>query len=158
MKSMSEIHEVKSVQDRRPGRCLSSPAMTISIVWAAPLAALASFAVGAAWYAPPLLGRYWQRLCGLSDEQLRSGNRLAVFGGSFVAALVGAVVLAFFVGDDASAGFGALAGALVGAGWITTALVATYVFERRPIALALVDGGYHTVTYTVMGLLLGWLL
>lgn len=131
--------------------------MAISMLWAVSLAAVASFAVGALWYAPPVLGRLWQRLCGLPDEQLRSGDQLKVFGGAFVATLVGAVVLAFFLGSDAGIGFGVLAGALVGAGWITTAIVTTYLFERRPLPLALVDGGYHTVTYTVMGLIIAWL-
>lgn len=125
-------------------------------LWVVPLAALASFLVGGLYYAPPVFGARWQRLCGLTDEQV-AGNRAAVFGGSLVAALVGALVLAFFLGGDAGVGFGALAGALVGVGWVTTALVTTYLFERRPLALALVDGGYHAVTYTVMGLIIGWL-
>ncbi len=125
-------------------------------LWVVPLAALASFLVGGLYYAPPVLGGLWQRLCALTDEQM-AGNRAAVFGGSLVSALVGALVLAFFVGGDAGVGFGALAGALVGVGWVTTSFVTTYLFERRPMALAFVDGGYHAVTYTVMGVLIGWL-
>lgn len=129
--------------------------ITFPAWWVVPLAALASFAVGGLWYSPVVLGRRWQRLAGLSDDDLAGRNLTAVFGGSLVCALVGALVLALFVGGSASAGAGAAAGAAVGVGWIATALVTTALFERRPLGLALVDGGYQAVAYTLMGLIVG---
>ncbi|MGQ0841435.1 hypothetical protein [Actinokineospora sp.] len=36
-----------------------------------------------------------------------------------------------------------------------TAQVTTSLFERRSLALAAIDSGYHTVSFTVMGLLIG---
>jgi hypothetical protein len=124
-------------------------------LWTVPVAALASFLVGGVWYAPPVLGRVWQRLAGLSDEELRARNMVAVFGGSFAGALLAAAVLAPFVGREPGPAFGALAGALIGVGWVTTALVTTALFERRPVALALVNGGYQTLSYAAMGAIIG---
>jgi hypothetical protein len=31
----------------------------------------------------------------------------------------------------------------------------TYLFERRPLALWVINGGYHTVAFVVMGAILG---
>ena len=124
-------------------------------LWTVPLAALAAFAVGGLWYAPPVFGRVWQRLAGLSDDDLRARSLGAVFGGSFACSLVAAAVLAPFIGADAGPGFGALAGALAGLGWVATGMVTTSLFERRPVALALLNGGYQTVSLTAMGLIIG---
>jgi hypothetical protein len=129
--------------------------ITFPAWWVVPVAALASFAVGGLWYSPVLFGRPWQRLAGLSDADLAGRNLAAVFGGSLLCALVGSLVLALFVGGEAGPAEGAAAGAAVGLGWIATALVTTALFERRPLGLALVNGGYQAVAYTLMGLVIG---
>lgn len=118
------------------------------------VAALASFLVGGLWYSPVMFARAWQRLCGVSDAELKRGVG-AAFSTGFVCALVEAATLSAFIGDGASVGFAALAGALAGIGWVAPGLATTYAFERRPRALAAIDAGYHVVTLTVMGLVLG---
>jgi hypothetical protein len=124
--------------------------------WAVLLAAAATFAVGGLWYSPLLFNRPWQRLAGLSDQQLRASSPARVFGLSFVAALVAAVNLAFFLSGPATTlAFASLAGCLVGGGWVATALATTYLFERRPLGLWLIDAGYHLVAFTLMGAILG---
>ena len=124
--------------------------------WAVLLAAVATFAVGGLWYSPLLFNRPWQRLTGLTDQALRAGSPARVFGLSFVAALVAAVNLAFFLsGPTTTLAFATLAGALVGGGWVATALATTYLFERRPPGLWLIDAGYHLVAFTLMGAILG---
>ena len=77
------------------------------------------------------------------------------FAIAFVLALVSAVNLAFFLGPTATLGFGVGAGAATGLGFVATSLGVTYAFARRPLALALVDAGYHAVSFTMMGALLG---
>ena len=46
-------------------------------------------------------------------------------------------------------------GLMVGVFFVTTAFVITYIFERRPLGLWLINGGYHMVSFTLMGLILG---
>lgn len=117
-------------------------------------AAAGAFVIGGVWYSPLLFGRVWQQLVGLTDEQLgRSVGR--VFGGAFVLALVMALNLAAFVGPTATAAFGAMAGLAAGLGWVAAGLGVTYLFERRPLKLFVINAGYHVVTFTWMGLLLG---
>ena len=101
-----------------------------------------------------LFGRAWQRLTGLSDEALKQ-HVARTFLVSFVCAAVAATNLAFFLGKDATLGFGLGAGAATGIGWVATAMTTTYLFERKPLALIAIDTGYHAVAYTVMGALLG---
>lgn len=125
-----------------------------SIHWPAVLvAALLTFVLGGVWYGP-LFGRRWQQLMRLDDAVLQT-HVPRTFAVSALMALIGATNLAAFLGPDASIGFGAAAGAAVGVGWVATSLGTTYAFGRRPLALALIDGGYHALSFTVMGVLLG---
>ena len=124
------------------------------IHWPAVLVAtLLTFALGGLWYGP-LFGQRWRRLMQLDDETLAS-HVPRTFGVAFLMALVAATNLAAFLGPNATVGFGAAAGAAAGIGWVATSLGTTYAFGRRPLALALIDGGYHGLSFTLMGALLG---
>lgn len=124
------------------------------IHWPAVLvAALLTFALGGLWYGP-LFGKRWQRLMQLDDAALEA-HVPRTFAVAAVMALVAATNLAAFLGPTASLGFGAGAGAAAGFGWVATSLGTTYAFGRRPVVLALIDGGYHALSFTLMGALLG---
>jgi len=116
---------------------------------------LAFFAVGGLWYSPLLFAKVWQRTVGLSDSQLRGRNQAAVFGGTFVVALVTNFVLALFLGRDAGLADGALAGLLAGIGLSAAPIVTTFLFENRPVRLMLIDGGYHVCAMTLAGAIIG---
>jgi len=116
---------------------------------------LAFFAVGGLWYSPLLFSKIWQSTVGLSDDELRTRNQAAVFGGTFLVALVTNVVLALFLGVDAGLGTGALAGLLAGIGLSAAPIVTTFLFEGRPVRLMLIDGGYHVCAMTLAGAIIG---
>ena len=118
-------------------------------------AAVSSFAVGAIWYSPALFGRVWQRAVGLSDEQLRAGSPARIFGGAFVLCLVAAAVFALFLGPAPALGLAVGAGCAAGLCWVATSFGISYLFEHRSPTLFFVNGGYHTVQFTVIGLVLG---
>ena len=50
---------------------------------------------------------------------------------------------------------GALYGLCAGLCWVAASYGISYLFERRPLALWLINGGYHTVQFTLIGLILG---
>jgi len=130
--------------------------MDMTVNWLAVLcAALLTFLVGGLWYSPLLFARPWMQLNGLTEDGLK-GRQAAIFGGSFALALVAAVNLAFFLGPKQDVAFGFSAGALAGIGWVSTAMGTTYLFERKPLKLFLINAGYHAVTFTLMGGLLGF--
>lgn len=126
-----------------------------SVNWlAVVVCAVGTFGIGGLWYSPLLFGTAWQRLCGVSDDALKQ-HVARTFAGAAVCALIAATNLAFFIGPKASVGFATGAGAAAGIGWVATAVVTTGLFERRPLALLAIDAGFHAVTYTLMGLVLG---
>ncbi|MFK7991016.1 MAG: DUF1761 domain-containing protein [Sandaracinaceae bacterium] len=118
-------------------------------------AALVTFLVGGVWYSPMLFGKAWAELNGLTEDDLKQGNPAKVFGGSFLLALLMAFNLAAFIGPYASLGFAAFAGFLAGFGWVAAAMGVTALFERKPLKLWLINAGYHVVSFTLMGLILG---
>ena len=127
--------------------------MDININWLAVLlAALASFVVGGLWYSV-LFAKVWQREAGVTDEQLKHGT-IRVFVGSFLLAVVMAVVLAAFIGRG-GAGFGAMAGLATGVAWVAAALGVNYLFERRSLTLFSINAGYNAVAFTAMGAIIG---
>ncbi|MGQ0765763.1 MAG: DUF1761 domain-containing protein [Gemmatimonadota bacterium] len=58
---------------------------------------------------------------------------------------------------DATPAMAAIHGFAAGAGWVATAYGPTHLFEQRSFALMAINDGYHVVTLTVMGLIIGLL-
>jgi hypothetical protein len=121
------------------------------------LCAVSSLVVGGIWYSPALFAKSWQAAAGLSDEQARSGNMAVIFGGAFILSLIAAFVFAMFLGPDMGLGPSIAAGFSAGLCWVAASFGINYLFERRPLRLWLVNGGYHIVQFTLFGLILGWL-
>lgn len=119
-------------------------------------AALANFVIGGLWYSPALFGKVWQRANGFSDADLKKGSPAVIFGLSFVFCLIMAANLAAFVsGPETTLSFAILAGIAAGLGWAALGLCVVALFERRPASYMLVNGGYLTVSFAVMGAILG---
>ena len=123
--------------------------------WFAVLAAAASsFVLGGLWYSA-LFAKPWQAAAGLSDEQVKSGNPALIFGGSFVLALIASASFAVFLGSEIDATTGALYGFTAGLCWVAASFGINYLFERKSLRLFLINGGYHTLQFTLIGLILG---
>lgn len=123
-------------------------------------ATLSTFVVGWLWYGP-LFGKAWMNAVGLSEEQLQQGNMAKIFGLAFVFEFIMAFNLAmFFFGSPEgaemiTAGNGAFYGFLTGFGWIFFALAVNSLYEQKSWKYMVINGGYWTVSLTVMGLILG---
>jgi len=102
-----------------------------------------------------LFAKPWMVENGFDDEQLKKGNMGMIFGGSFILSFVISFVLVLFLGPERDALFGAMAGFLAGLFWVATAMGITYLFERKSLKLYLINAGYHVITFTVMGFILG---
>jgi hypothetical protein len=124
--------------------------------WLAVLAAAVSaFMIGGIWYSPALFFKAWQRGTGLSDEQLQRGNPAKIYGGSLVLSIIAAAVFAMFLGPAPEVGFATAAGFAAGLCWVAASFGINYLFERKSLSLFFINGGYHTVQFTVYGLILG---
>lgn len=119
-------------------------------------AALSTFLLGGLWYSPMLFGKAWQRENNLSDDELKKANRVKIFGLSFIFSVIMAYNLAFFIsGPSVGAGTGALYGLLTGLGWVALGMFITGLFELKSWTYMLINGGYMSVSFTIMGLIIG---
>ena len=118
-------------------------------------AAASAFMLGGLWYSPALFAKAWMREAGLTQAQARSGNPALIFGGAFVLSLIAALVFALFLGPAPSLGLALGAGSSAGLCWVAASLGINYLFERKSFRLLLINGGYHTLQFTLYGLVLG---
>ena len=119
------------------------------------LCAVSSLVLDGLWYSPVLFASPWQAAAGLSDEAAKSGNMGVILGGAFVLSLIAAAVFAMFLGPNFGVGPAAAAGFSAGLCLVAGSYGITYLFERRPLKLWLINGGYHTLQFTLFGLIIG---
>lgn len=117
-------------------------------------AAIATFALGGLWYSPALFGKAWQREAGVTEEKMKSANMALIFGLTFVLSLIAAWVFALFLGPRPPMALGLGAGFSAGLCWVAASLGINYLFERKSLKLWLINGGYHTLQFTIIGLIL----
>jgi len=120
------------------------------------VAALSTFILGGLWYSPMLFGKPWMRANNFSDAELQTFSKARMFGWSFVFSLVMALNLAMFLaGPTTDVTWGMIAGGLAGFGWVAMAVAIISVFENKSSAYILINGGYMTVAFTLMGAIIG---
>lgn len=127
-----------------------------TINWLAVVAAaLSSFVIGGLWFSPFLFCNVWMRVAGLTEEQVKAGNKGKIFGVTAILSLVMALNLAMFLNDPkTTACWGATAGFLAGI-WTFCAIAMVGLFELKSWTYILINGLYSTLSLTVMGLIIG---
>src|ERR1700733_3792858 len=119
--------------------------------WAILAAAVSAFLIGGLWYAPFALGKPWIKANGFASGEVPSAGP-KVFAITFVLSLIMAFNLAMFLNDPkTNTAWGATAGFLAGFGWVAMGIGIVALFEHRPFSYVIVNGGYLTVSLTVMG-------
>jgi len=127
-----------------------------TINWLAVLvAALSNFLIGGLWYSPLIFAKQWMKENGFTDEQLKQGFMVPMLF-TFLFSFIMAFNLAMFLNDSATTThWGALAGFLAGFGWAALAFCVIALFERKSIRYMLIHVGYITISFVVMGTILG---
>jgi ABC-type sulfate transport system permease component len=97
----------------------------------------------------------WLKTVGLTEEDTRKANMVKVFGISFVLQFMMAWCLTMFFGPDITTATGTLFGFLAGMPWVAAAIAINALFEQTSWQYILINGGYWTVTFTLMGVVLG---
>ena len=121
------------------------------------VATMLGFVLGALWYGP-LFGRRWMTAVGMTAEEIRKDFSPAkTYAATFVLGLIASYVFGLYVGPNPGRAFSIVAGGAAGLCWVATALATNYLFERRPVALIAINGGYHAVRFTLIGLAFGLL-
>ena len=129
-------------------------------LWAVLVAAIASFAFGAAWYG--VLGKPWMAALGKTKEQLLgpSGKpRPLPLVLAFVADLVIAYVLAGAVGHlgpgQVTLRNGLISAVFLWAGFVATTIAVNNAFSGRKATLTLIDSGHWLAAMLVAGAVIG---
>ena len=118
--------------------------------------ALLSLVVGALWYSPILFFKAWQKEAELTDEQIAKAKPLKTYSLTLLLAWVISYNLAFFLGDSKTSWrWGLAAGLLAGVGWAVTMFVIISLFEQRSLKHILINCGYITVYFALIGFVLG---
>lgn len=127
-----------------------------TINWLAVVAAaLSSFVIGGLWFSPLLFCNVWMRAAGLSEEQVKAGNKGKIFGVTAILSLIMALNLAMFLNDPkTTASWGATAGFLAGI-WTFCAIAMVGLFELKSWTYIFINGLYSTISLTIMGLIIG---
>lgn len=127
-----------------------------NVNWLAVVVSAASaFAIGSLWYSALMFQKPWMKANNFTDESTEGANMPVIFGLAFLLMLVAALSLALYLGPDAGGAFGAMAGFMAGAFWVMAFMGVVYLFERKPLSLWLVNGGYSVAALTIMGLIIG---
>lgn len=122
------------------------------------LAALAGIIIGAVWFGPKTFFPLWWKFLGKKpSEQPGTENMAVIFGSTFVAAAIQAIVMAVFISlaeqangsMDTVTGFAI--GSLVGVGFAATASLSHHLFGGFAIRAWVLEAGQDIVSLAAMG-------
>jgi len=125
------------------------------------VAATSTMVVGFLWYSPLLFAKAWVREMGYDpndkarmEEMKKSAG--PAYGGSFVASLVSAFVLALFLHwlRAESLHLGLVVGFHVWLGFVATVQLTGVLFMKQSTKLFAINTGYQLVCYLVMSAIL----
>lgn len=132
--------------------------MSFDINYAAVLvSAIASTVVGALWYSPLLFGKLWMRLSGFSGAAMPEKSDVAkLYAASFMADIVtaGAVAILINAVNTFTVGEGLSLALLVWLGFVATTTLGTVLWERKPIALYILNNAFKLVSILIMAVIL----
>ena len=122
--------------------------------WAILAATAAAFVLGGIWYGP-VFGKAWMAAIGKTEDDIAPSPMPFIV--SLFTALLTCIVLAALMSGLAIAtlGGGLAMGALVGVGFIATAMASDTAFCGWGMRLFLIQSGYRVVYSIIMGGVLG---
>ena len=140
--------------------------MNVDVNWLAVLlAAVASMAVGFAWYSKAVLGGPWTRLKGFTSESLKAAQKEMgkYYAVSFVVALITAYVLSHVIAlsqnfyDYSPLMTGVTSAFWMWLGFIMPVQATATIFGDKKWKLFAIDTGYQLASVLAMGLVIGLL-
>jgi len=124
------------------------------------LAAICGFLVGAVWYT--VLCKRWMAAAGLTETDVRDGGGKPSprpFIVAAIAQLVMAFMLAGVVGHLGDATVtprnGIISGLFIWIGFVVTTMAVNHAFQKKGVALTVIDGGYWLAVLVIQGAVIG---
>lgn len=117
-------------------------------------ATFASFVFGALWYSPLLFLTRWCQAAGV-DPNAQVENPAKVYGLTFAQTLIAAFAFACILGSSPDLLTAVSFGILAGVGMVAMSLGINYQFSKANFTHWLIDSGFHTGRFLLMGIILG---
>jgi hypothetical protein len=121
--------------------------------WAVLAAAVSAFILGGLWYGP-LFKQAWRREIGV-DATRGPRHPARAFAVAFLASVIAAAAFDWLIGPAPGLRNAVLDGLLTGLALVAMSFGINYAFAQRSLKLWLIDGGYHTLQFTLYGLVIG---
>ncbi len=121
------------------------------------VAGLAFFAFGALWYSKLLFAKPWIKLAGIDINHPDTKKGVGVImGGSLVMMLIASFALGVLVSRLEISGFmsGLKLGLLTGVCFAATGISISFIYEKRPLGLHLIDGLYMICGHVIVAVIL----
>lgn len=121
------------------------------------LGGLGYFVLGALWYSPVLFAPKWIAYCKIdvNDPNMKKGVA-ATFIESLILMIITSICIAVLAHKLQTNGVvnGAKLGLFTGLGLGTTSLAISYIYEKRPFGLYLINGGYTVIGSMIAGMII----
>lgn len=122
------------------------------------LAALAGIVIGALWFGPKTFFPLWWKFLGKNPaDQPGTGNMVTIFGSTFLAAIIQAVVMGVVISlSEQALGSvdiftGLAVGSLMGVGFAASASLSHHLFGGFAIRAWILEAGQDIVSLAAMG-------
>ena len=126
------------------------------------LSGVASLVIGAVYYHPKVFGTMWMHSAGLTEEKLKGGNMVVIFGVAFLMAMIFAMFMNFtmethvtqnphFEPKSGPFGHGVIHGIFTFVFVAMPIIVTISLFERRNFKYILSHALYWLITFAVIG-------
>ena len=118
--------------------------------------AIVMFTLGALWYSPALFWKKWKSLVRMTDEEVRSGKPVKIYGLTFLAFFVAAFVLAqvLRLTNPATVLEGIQTSVWIWTGFVASTMLIHNLTQRKSLALWAIDAGYQLVAFCAAGAIL----
>lgn len=124
--------------------------------WAVLVCTVSNLVLGAIWYSPMLFYKAWMKENNFTEDDIKKVNPVKTYSLTLVFSLIISYNLAFFLGDaKTDMVWGATAGFLAGFGFSALIFSVVALFEMRSWKYMLINGGYITLYFTLIGFILG---
>ena len=123
------------------------------------VAALAYFAIGAVWYAPPVFGKVWSAAGGMTMPEPGTRPSPAIYLTPLVGSVLSAVALGMLAKATGTDSFveGIALGLVVAIGFAVSIAFVTAQFESdkpKPMVWGAVNAGYHVIGNLVAAIII----
>jgi len=128
--------------------------------WPILVATIVSFGISAIWYSPILFGKEWMNLVKMTDDDVANVEARGIWKFyiiQIIITLISFCVLAFIIASTSTEGGtnGAFMGFIVWIGFILTNAIESYIWEKRPFKLILINSVSMLINLVIGGAIIG---